>query len=250
MLYQKHIAKLPSGRKKERLLRALRKSLFIIEINRNAKNAAKQKLSRERALRPNLNADEAENIATEWFYEVRGRLWQKQDQNWYPDCWLLFLMFGVAAPDEAVVLKSFAGPQGVGGTINPLGSVSQSANANIHSPLARAAATGRAARRAANVGSAGTGGLGAPPRPLPVTVGANQVVGEKRHRVDGDHTFNVVVRKAMSAIERQKEKVELLKQMPNQAARYETEQLKLLDMYDAVAEAATGEEAATAEQTP
>ena len=41
-----------------------------------------------------------------------------------------------------------------------------------------------------------------------------------------------------------------MKQMPNQAARYEAEQLKLLDMYDAVAEAATDEEAATAEQTP
>ena len=85
-----------------------------MEINRNAKNAAKQKLSRERQLRPSLiTADEAETITTAWFYEVRGRLWQKQDQNWYPDCWLLFLMLGVAAPDEAVILKSFAGLQSV-----------------------------------------------------------------------------------------------------------------------------------------
>ena len=114
LLYQKHIDKLPSGRTKEQLPRALRKSLFIVEINRNAKNAAKQKLSRERQLRPSLiTADEAETITTAWFYEVRGRLWQKQDQNWYPDCWLLFLMLGVAAPDEAVILKSFAGLQSV-----------------------------------------------------------------------------------------------------------------------------------------
>ena len=99
-------------------------------------------------------------------------------------------------------------------------------------------------RCAANVASAGTGGLGAPPRPVTVTVGANQVVGEKRFRFDGNHTFKVMIeRKSVSAIECQKEKVELLSQMPNQAARYEAEQQKLLDMYDAAAVAATAEEA-------
>lgn len=48
--------------------------------------------------------------------------WQKFDQDWYPDCWLLFLMYSAPAEDQRQILPSFQDPLRSLSAINKSGS--------------------------------------------------------------------------------------------------------------------------------
>jgi len=100
--------KLPPGKTLEQMLRALRKSCFPLEVSRNAKNAAKSKVARVKLTRLAAGLpfpqEEQDEMWCKHYVEARERLWQLFDENWYPDCWLLFLMFGLPAVDSRMIL--------------------------------------------------------------------------------------------------------------------------------------------------
>ena len=192
--------RVPSGKLIEQYLLAIRKSTFVVEVNRLAKNSTKMLKNRIKHLPEKKVLDDT----TAHYFDARKRAWNLFDQSWCPPCWLTYLMFGLPAPVEHQI-TSLTSHQGTNtqpppNTINPLGTKSQAAA--IQSPLRNASRSGRNARRALNAADHAArvevGGI-------PAQEGVNPQ-GREPLQVDHRHHHDLnITRAGMTKLERQRE---------------------------------------------
>jgi hypothetical protein len=232
------VALLPSGKTREQLLRAIRRAMRPFECVSKAEDAKKAKVCRENAkAKKGLAPPPTDADAKKWYQHALDTAWQKIDPDWFPDCWLLFLMHSVPAldTDQHQVLPSFAGPKGLPATVNPLGPTQDAARMPPESPADAARTAGREARRAASAAAAGDGGIravGGARRAAPEDDDPAQAAKRQRapliHRIE--HGNN--------RIDCQREVVALLVSAGASEDVVKTARAKLLDMLTAAVEAA------------